>query len=201
MGSRLSLDTVRARVRRLQLVVGLGFGSAVLGAILVSPVTSRLDQPTGSLLLSLLGYAALTRLWVWLVLPVLSYGFARILPLDPMGTAVGAGLTGELFWLMLDLVSGGLEGMLANWPLLVVNAFTLALGIFLTRFAVRRGRLGAERAQQRASTVAAQQKEQYAEFAREAERLAALHEAREARASGSGGDASTPAEQSSDVRR
>src|SRR4051812_38949092 len=41
---RLSLDTIRARVRRFQLTVGLGFGAAVGGLVLVSPATGALGR-------------------------------------------------------------------------------------------------------------------------------------------------------------
>lgn len=171
-----ALDPLRERLRRLQLVVGMGFMAFVVGAVLSSALVIRL-QPRLAALGSPLVVFGLTllikRLWVVAVLPVFCYGAARILELRPWSTALGAALTGEAFLFALRLVSTGLDGLADPGLDEAFVVATLAGGVVLSRWAVVKGRAAAARAQVLTASAAAAKKSQYDEFAAEAERLAA----------------------------
>lgn len=175
------IEVLRARVARAQLIMAIGLAAAVVGAVLSSWLLIRL-QPV----LELIGPGVLSRgiaelfarLWVLGLLPVFGFGAARVADLKPWPTAAGAAASGEALYLALDLVHASLEGFASQWAWLLVRLLTLAGGIVLTQRAIVRGRRAAERVQQEATRAAEAKKSQYDEFAREAERLAALNEQR-----------------------
>ncbi|MHB8877966.1 MAG: hypothetical protein ACYC8T_30085, partial [Myxococcaceae bacterium] len=140
------LDPVRVRVRRFQLVLGMGFLAFVIGAIISSALLMRVQprvQALGSPALAFVVLMGVSRLWVWAVLPAICYGAARILDLRPWTTAIGAALTGELFLLAIEGVSSGLEGLARPWPVLALQVATLVGGVLLTRAAVAAARAAA----------------------------------------------------------
>ncbi len=142
------------------------------------PLAMRLQprlEGLGPLAGGLVAYL-ISRLWVLAALPALAWLAARVLPLDPTSTAVGAAITGELFGLTLVFVSQGTDGLYEGYGPLALRVGTLALGILFTLRAIRAGREAAQRAQEAAAKVAEAKKKEYAEFAAEAERLAARSE-------------------------
>src|SRR4051794_20654575 len=93
------LDTLRTRVRRLQFTVGLGFLAMMIGNIVSTALMMRMAMRF-TIESELVGAAIgmiFQMSWVLAVLPVLAYAAARIIPLRPWPTAVGAALTGQLF--------------------------------------------------------------------------------------------------------
>ncbi|MHB8873999.1 MAG: hypothetical protein ACYC8T_09970, partial [Myxococcaceae bacterium] len=74
-------------------------------------------------------------------------------------------------------VSSGLEGLARPWPVLALQVATLVGGVLLTRAAVAAARAAALKTEAAAVKAAEQKKSEYAEFAAEAERLAAQREA------------------------
>jgi hypothetical protein len=188
------LDPVRVRIRRFQFVVGLGFLSQVIGAVLSVALAYRLaeriqDLPDG---LKLLVGIPLQNLWAIAVLPLLCYGAARIIELKPLSTAVGGVASGLLFVLALNFAWGGLEGL---WPGLAAGALqisALAAGVLLSYRAVLKGRAASAQGAAKAQAQAESRKVEYQEFLREAERGAektAQREAERAAAAASGGSA------------
>lgn len=93
------LSVLRDRVRRGQLIVGVGGFSAAFGAVLVSPVVAALVpwmQKGRSPILGLFIHIALSRFWVYAVLPALWLALSRWLrDLRPWRTAIGSALVGE----------------------------------------------------------------------------------------------------------
>jgi hypothetical protein len=175
-----ALEPFRASVLRIQFVVGIGFLAWVAGGILASGLKMRLEprlEAVGPWLAYLIE-SVISRLWILVVLPAVAWVAARILPLKPLSTALGAAVTGELFGLMLLFVSQGWVGLYGGWGSLALRIGTLALGILFTLRAVRAGRAAAQRAQEAAAKIAEAKKKEYAEFAAEAERLAARSEAK-----------------------
>jgi hypothetical protein len=169
------LDPLRERLRRLQLVVGMGFLAFVVGAVLSSALVIRLQprlEALGSPWVAFGLTLLIKRLWVVAVLPVCCYGAARILELRPWATALGAALTGEAFLLALRLVSTGLDGFADPGLDEGFQLATLVGGVALSRWAVVKGRAAAAKANAAAASAAAAKKAQYDEFAAEAERLA-----------------------------
>jgi hypothetical protein len=178
--SKSALEPFRARVRRIQFVVGMGFLAAVAGAVFSVPLLVRLE-PRLAGLGPWLGYVPaflIARLWIVAALPGIAYVAARVLPLEPTSTAFGAAITGELFYVALQVVSGGWAALYPGYGPFALRLCTLALGILLTLRAVRAGRAAAQKAQEAAAKLAEAKKSEYAEFAAEAERLAARSEAK-----------------------
>lgn len=179
------MQHLTARLRRLQFLVGLGFASAVAGALISTSLADRvrpLLEGLGPGVMSLFVATLVSRLWVLVVLPLLCYGAARVLELRPWPTALGAGLTGEAFYLALDLLTVGVDGLAEQWASLLLRVLTLALGILLARRAVRWGRADAARADEKAKRIAEANRARYAEYLADSERVASQREAAQAAA-------------------
>lgn len=177
------LDPLRVRIRRLQLVAGLGFFSLVLGAVLTGSLSVRLIsriQAVETDALRLLIGTLLENLWVLGVLPLVGYGAARLLELKPLSTALGAACAGESFVLALDFVRDGFDGLVGDWPHTLLRILMFTAGVLLTYRAVSRGRAAAEEAAAKAQAQAEARKGEYQEFLRQAERDAEKLAQREA---------------------
>lgn len=174
------LAPLRDRLRRIQFVIGLGFAALVLGAMIQAAIVVRVMErlEDSHVAVMLLVHALVSRLWVYAVLPLICYGAARIIPLRPLSTALGAAVVGELFYVALDFVTGALSFNREFLIQAAIRIVTLAAGVAISVHAIRRGRAEAEAGQQKVRAAAEAKKEQYAEFAREAERVAALNEER-----------------------
>ncbi len=171
-------EPFEARGRRVLFVVGLGFLAWMAGGILASGLKIRLEPrleamgPWAAYLVESLN----ARLWILAVLPAVAWVAARILALKPLSTAFGAAITGELFGLVLLFVSQGWSELYEGYGPLALRVGTLALGILVSLRAIRAGRAAAQRAQEAAAKIAEAKKQEYAQFAAEAERLAARSE-------------------------
>lgn len=176
------LEPLRVRVRRFQFIVGLGFMSLVLGAMLSVSLVMRLHERVSALpidLLRLCVAVVLENLWVLAVLPVLCYGASRIVALRPWSTALGAAATGGVFVVALNYVRDGSEG-LTQWNLgSVLRLGAFAGGIVLSARAIRSGRAAAERGSTAAQVKAEARKSEYDEFLKAAEADGARIEQRE----------------------
>lgn len=176
------LDPLRVRIRRLQLIIGVGLIACVLGALISIPISFRiLPLVSGSPLWIFEAVRTLvSQLWAYGVLPALFYGLARIIDLKPWTAAVGAVITGVLFQLSISLISRGFEGVIDEHPArAVMMVLTAAGGVWVCAFAVKSARAAAHRAEEEARKKADSRKDEYAAFAREAERLANRTEARD----------------------
>jgi hypothetical protein len=179
------LEPLRARVLRGQLVVGMGVGSAMLGAVLSVALLMRLQpwfEALGPGVLTRGLQSLLARLWVLGVLPIVCIAAARVIDLKPRRTAVITALSGEALFVALDLLQGGLGGLFRSVTWVAVRVVTLAAGVVLAELAITRGRRAAQRAQEAATRQAEARRSQYDELAREAERLAELADRRAASA-------------------
>lgn len=161
------LDPLRQRVRRLQLVVVIGFAAFVVGSILsvallraIGPVVAGAPAPVVVLL-----HTALTRLWLLVILPLVWWALARIIPVRPWSTAIGSAASGEVFLLALDFVSGGVGAWFRGVLPLVLQVATLGLGIWLTGRTIALARVSADRAQAQAQARAAAREAEYRAFA------------------------------------
>ncbi|OJH41132.1 hypothetical protein [Cystobacter ferrugineus] len=172
--SKAFLEPLRVRIRRFQFTVGLGFLALILGSIVSVALSQRLIGRVQALPFGYVRFAiglGVQNLWVLAVLPLLSYGAARIIELRPLSTAIGAALTGELFLVALQFVQDGIDGWVERgWVVLSLEAAVFALGIWLTHRAIQRGRRDAALQAEQARQRAASRKDEYAEFLREAER-------------------------------
>jgi hypothetical protein len=176
------LDPLRARVRRFQFIMGLGFLALVIGSVFTGSFVLRLHNRAQDLpfLLYLPLIVLLSNIWVLGVLPLLSYGAARVLELRPMSTAVGAVVTGQVFVLAVRSASGGLESLWSGWLSFLLQAAALAGGVVLTYRSVVQGRNAAAQSASKAQAQAEAKKDEYLEFLREAERGAEKSAQREA---------------------
>lgn len=171
-------------------VAGLGFTAWLLGLVLAGSIVLGIAPRLATLPGFFQQVVAVlsARLWLLAVLPAFAYALARAIDLKPMSTAVGAGLSGELFDLLFGVAQGGLGALVANVSTVLVRLATLGVGIALTWWAVTRARGAAARAQARALERARESANQYQAFADEAARLAALQEGRSAVAGESAGE-------------
>jgi general stress protein CsbA len=171
-----ALNTLTARVRRAQFIVGLGIVSLVMGMVISGYLFNRVGYRMAAFPSPVaFVFAQVGRsLWVVVVLPAACYGAARILELKPWSTAIGAALTGESFLVALDYIQSGE----LPWVDLMVRAVALAGGVALSAYGVRRGRSGAARATEAAAQIAAANKAQYDAVLRESQRVADQVESR-----------------------
>lgn len=177
------LDSLRVRVRRLQLIVGLGFLSLVLGSVLTVSLTLRLSERVQALQvdsLRALIAVVLENLWLLGVLPLMSYGAARILELKPLSTALGAAFSGQLFVLALSFVRDGFDGLWAGGFYTSLRLIAFVAGVFLTHWAVTRARAAVAQGAAKAQVQAEARKVEYMQFLQEAERGAEKTAQREA---------------------
>jgi len=168
------LQTLNERSRRLLLIVGLGMMAAILGAIIAAPFAVRFQTWLlgAPLVVAVLVNVLIARFWVLGVLPVIGYAMGRALRLRPLSFAFGAAASGEVFYLLLDVATAGLSGVVARPALLAARIATLAGGILLTLRATRAGVRAADKAQAAANQSVAARKDEYAEMMRHAEELA-----------------------------
>ncbi|RKG78577.1 hypothetical protein D7W79_12550 [Corallococcus exercitus] len=187
------LEPLRVRVRRFQFIVGLGFLSLVLGAMLSVSLVLRLHSRVNALpsdFLRIPVAVVLEDLWVLAVLPALCYGAARIVALRTWTTAVGAAVSGGVFVVALNFVRDGMDGLTTGWSFasgLRIVAFVG--GILLSARAIRAGRAAAERGSAAAQEKAAARKSEYDEFLKAAE---AAGERLEQREGGAAAEAPAP---------
>ncbi|MFP2895911.1 hypothetical protein [Corallococcus sp. 4LFB] len=203
------LEPLRVRVRRFQFIVGLGFLSLVLGAMLSVSLVLRLHSRVNALpsdFLRIPVAVVLEDLWVLAVLPALCYGAARIVALRTWSTAVGAAVSGGVFVVALNFVRDGLEGLTTGWSFasgLRIVAFVG--GTLLSARAIRAGRAAAEKGSAAAQEKATARKSEYDEFLKAAEAGGARLEQREGGAAAeapapSGGDSAATPVPSSEAR-
>lgn len=173
------IEGVRAAVRRFQLVVGIGFVSCAAGLLLSLAVGTRLRNVVPNLhplAVAQVAAMAIRQLWEYAVLPLACYGAARILPLSPWKTAVGAVATGELFLVALDFFTG-MTGAWFHEPLLgALRLVSMGGGVGLSGLAILRARASAGRAEEVALAAAERRKSEYDAFVQEAERVASLRD-------------------------
>jgi hypothetical protein len=171
------LEPFRARVRRFQLIVGIGVLAVIIGAVVAPVLLLRLvplmSRPSAGWLVL---FTVMGQLWVWAVMPLLLYATARVVEVRPWSAPVGAAATGMFFVLALGYITGGLESLTGEHPARLATLLLTAVGgVFLGRLAIVSARAAVDRRQREAQAAAEARKGEYDQFAREAERLAALH--------------------------
>jgi hypothetical protein len=181
MAKSAALETLRSRVRRGQLIVGLGFGSLLVGSVLTVALAQRLGpRLVGAPSWVLLPLELVIRnLWCLALLPLFSWAVARAVALSPWKSAVGAVLTGELFLRALLYVQGGTDAVWTGVGDLLRWLLVAGLSVVLVRTAIGRARGQAALAQARAQEHARARADEYQAFARDAQRQADRLAARE----------------------
>ncbi|MCY1045961.1 hypothetical protein OV208_31905 [Corallococcus sp. bb12-1] len=192
------LEPLRVRIRRFQFIVGLGFLSLVLGAMLSVSLMVRLKEGVGALpsdFLRLVVTVVLQDLWVLAVLPALCYVGSRIVPLRPWSTALGAAATGGFFVVALSFVSDGGDALTEGWGLAsALRLGTFVGGALLSAQAIRVGRTAAERGSSVAQVKSVARQSEYDEFLKAAEADGARMEQRDqAAAAAAAAPAASPA--------
>ncbi|MET0402352.1 MAG: hypothetical protein ABW123_08105, partial [Cystobacter sp.] len=142
--SKAFLEPLRVRIRRFQFTVGLGFFALILGSIVSVALSQRLSGRVQALPFAFTRFAiglGVQNLWVLAVLPLLSYGAARVIELRPLSTALGAAVTGQLFLLALQFIQQGFEGWVERgWITLALELAVFAAGVWITHRAIVQGR-------------------------------------------------------------
>src|SRR5688572_2863128 len=122
-------SVLRERVRRGQLILGIGGLAATLGAVLAAPLVVALipwAQKGRSPALMIVLHAIVSRLWIYAVLPALWWVVVRwIVGLRPWRTAIWSAVVGESFYLLLDWVGGSLGNLLRHPAVIAIRLLTL----------------------------------------------------------------------------
>jgi hypothetical protein len=165
---------LKKRITRLQLIACLGLFSLILGTTVSFRLVARLGPrlPELPAFLSLLIQGIVAHLWLLMFLPALAYLAARIWELKPYQVAVGGPVAGELFLQAIGFASNGLATFVPEWPSSVLHLLAVVGGATLTSRAVWLGREAAASGNAMAQSQADARRDEYAEFLREAERIA-----------------------------
>ena len=159
------LDRARGGIRRLQLIVGVGFFSLVSGSVasayVIHGMAPRL-APLGPTLATVL-VIIVREVWALGVLPAVCYAVARVVALAPWPTALGAFAVGEIASLVVESISGSPELGGVGWS---TRAACGVGAVLLTATAVRRARRAAGHAEDRAREAAEAKAKEYEAFVR-----------------------------------
>jgi hypothetical protein len=170
------LDGVRSRVRRVQLMLAVGFFAMIVGMLITSAISNRLEQrphQAWSWITGMVLYALIVRLWCWAVLPSCCYLLARVVPVSRRGLPVGAALVGEgAHQIAIWLGPWGMGLYQSRPEIAVVHLVTLALGILLSMRAITTAQSAVAREQEKAKVSAQARADEYAAMLRESEKLA-----------------------------
>ncbi len=167
------LKRAEGSARRWVLQLGLGVAAFVLGSIFSSGASSRLGERLGpfeSETLAFLFSVAMQRLWLVALLPAFGWAFGRFSEGSPLRFALTAGLSGEVFHLLLLSAMNGFESLWLDVDAAVIRLVTLLVGMALTVLATGAGRRAAAEAQQEANAIAEKQRAEYAAYLAEAEK-------------------------------
>ncbi len=159
----------RARIVGFQVLVGLGVGCAVAGAVLSVTVAFALRGavqalPPGPHLVAVL---AISRLWVWALVPLAAWGAGRVLRFRPWATAFSIAAWGELFFVAFDLGTGGWRNVYRSVTFFAARLLTLGIGMALGWWLARRGHAAAERVRARHEAEAEATRARYAKWLEE----------------------------------
>ena len=174
---------------RVLIAIGLGFLSFFIGALILPELPSPAFVSEGGTV-AIVFDTVVRQLWVWAVMPALLYVVARVLELRLWGVPVGSAVAGTFFLLALEWLIQGAALLVAYPERTVTIVLTAAAGAVLGRMAVRSARSAADERQKEADAAASARRSEYDEFAREAERLAALHERRATSSEGAASESS-----------
>lgn len=153
--------------RQTVMQVGLGVAGYVLGSIFAAGAMGRISERVGiihSVALAFLYGWVMQRLWLFVLLPAFGWAAGRFTEVRSLRFAVTAGLSGELFSLLLFTAVNGLDPLLDSPADLLARGVTLLLGMAVTLLAVSDGRRAAQVSQREAEAIAAKQKAEYADY-------------------------------------
>ncbi len=154
-------QSLRARVRRAQLIIGLGMLACVGGSLVAAPLRFRLSGLGEGPWLWAGGWA-LEHLWIFAALPGLCYAAARVLELKPWSTALGAAATGKLWVAAIKVASQGVESLYRGLVASLIELLLLGAGVGLAAWAIVRARRAALATELRARLAAEAQAPEYA---------------------------------------
>ncbi len=164
--------------RKVVLHIGLGVVAFILGSIFSIGASARIGERIGPIESewgALVFRWVFERLWLLAVLPVFGYAMGRFTEVTPSRFALTAGISGEVFSVLLVTAINGLDYLLDDTGALIARGGTLFVGMMLTARAVMIGRADNELAQAEANVIAEKRKAEYAEFLAAAEGKSAPH--------------------------
>lgn len=147
--------------RRIGLVVGAGVGSLVLGTMLANGVFRQLVEAETPV--SLPVEWIISRVWLWLLLPLLAWPAGRFGIASPVAFGVIAPLSGELFELAWVSGTQGPEWLAPTPEDAIARGATLVAGVLLCVVVASRGAAAAEAAVLHAQQLAEAQARAHAE--------------------------------------
>lgn len=158
--------------RQWVLQIGLGVTGFIGGSILASGVATRLQERLGTFENEAAAFAfswLVQRLWIFVLVPAFGWAIGRFTSIPPLRFAVTAGLSGEIFSLLLVAGINGFEFLVDDPKAMLARIVTFFAGLAITLSAVNSGRAAAADAQAEANVLAEQRKAEYAAFLAAAE--------------------------------
>lgn len=164
------------QLKRVHIILVLGFAIPAVGALISAPVMDRLleawgGEPRGPFEAVVL--AVLSQLGCLAIMPLVAYAAARFLPLAAGFTALGLSLVGQGVVLELSGLVGDSGRALSTLDV-GVRFLCAVLGGLLTFFAVQRARKSAEKTSEVTRAERAARDAEYGRFLEEAARIGEL---------------------------
>ena len=158
--------------RQLVLQIGMGVVSFIVGSIFAAGagtrVLERLDPIENDLVDA--GFRIVfERLWLFVALPVCGFAIGRFTQIPALRFTLLAGLSGELFSVLLVAGINGFDFVIDDPRRVVARLVTLFLGLAVTMRAVLAGRAAGHEAQLAAQVQAEARKKEYADYLAAAE--------------------------------
>jgi hypothetical protein len=183
------LSGAEEKSRRAVLALGVGVVAYVAGTIAAGFVGGGLAE------LGLVGvagfagellYWAMSRLWLFMVLPALAYLLVRLVRTNGVQFGVVSACAGEVFSVMFLTARDGFEALTYDVVQLSIRVLTFAVGVGLTVWAATQAEKALARVDAQAKVAAEARSQEYAEMLARAE-------------AGPGGKDAAPADKSGDA--
>lgn len=138
-----------ARGERAARFIVLGVGAGLVAWVLGVTVTSGVVDPAFVAWAPSVGewpeavrivvYALTLHVWQLVVLPIFGWLVGRTLPIPITAWALVASLGGEMFSVLSETATGGLEGLAPSWSHATAIVMTFAAGFALVRWCGLKG--------------------------------------------------------------
>ncbi len=166
------LSGAEEKSRRAVLALGIGVVAYVAGTIAAGFVGGGLADLGLAGVSGVFGevlYWAMSRLWLFMVLPALAYVLVRLVRTNGAQFGVVSACAGELFSVMFLTARDGFEALTDDLVQLFIRVSTFAIGVGLTVWAGTRAEKALARVDAEAKVAALARSQEYAEMLARAE--------------------------------
>jgi hypothetical protein len=175
------LSGAETKTRRFMLAVGVGVFSYVVGTIAAGTVSDGIDALGVEIASPFVNTAiawTLSRLWLFMFLPVASFLLSRVMSVAPLSFSVVSALSGEAFSLFFFTARMGLEPLIDSLTTPLIRILTFVAGLAVVLWAARVGARMQSSASERAQQQALARQAEYNEMLERAGRETSSDKAR-----------------------